>query len=135
MNKISKHLSYGEVVCKCGCGFGLAPDEFSPKMASLFEYVRAYACLKLDVNDCPIEITSGCRCEKHNEEVGGAFDSYHKRGEAVDTHPPLGLSVDAWYDLVSEAVGDFGAVISYAGKNIVHFDCRGVGYRKDGHRG
>jgi len=32
-------------------------------------------------------VTSGCRCEKHNREVGGAKNSYHLRGMAADTMP------------------------------------------------
>jgi len=32
----------------------------------------------------PIIVTSGCRCKKHNQNVGGAENSYHLSGKALD---------------------------------------------------
>lgn len=32
----------------------------------------------------PIKITSGFRCESHNEAVGGVLDSQHPKGRAAD---------------------------------------------------
>ena len=32
----------------------------------------------------PLTITSGCRCTKHNAEVGGVQGSRHKLGKAAD---------------------------------------------------
>ena len=35
----------------------------------------------------PIRITSGFRCQRHNLDVGGKFQSYHKIGAAMDIQP------------------------------------------------
>jgi len=32
----------------------------------------------------PVTVTSGCRCEAHNKDVGGVPGSKHVLGEAVD---------------------------------------------------
>lgn len=32
----------------------------------------------------PLKVNSGFRCFKHNEKIGGATNSYHKKGLAVD---------------------------------------------------
>jgi len=136
MKKVSEHLSYAETACHCnhGCLFGLAPGGAHPSMVALFETVRAALSLERG-HDCPIEIISWCRCKEHNAEVGGAPHSYHLKGMAVDTLPPDGMTTDEWYDWLDRFVGKAGGVISYIDKNIVHFDCRGTDYRKDGHRG
>lgn len=61
-----------EVACKCGCGF--MPTEYALwKLQELrYEY------------NAPLVITSGARCYAHNLAVGGARESYHKKGEAFD---------------------------------------------------
>lgn len=136
MNKISEHLSYGEVVCKCGCGFGLAPDEFSLKCALLFERLR-HAVSEILHKDTPLRIISGCRCKKHNATIPGAApESYHTKGMALDISTPDGLSVDEFYNIACQEIGDSGGVQSYPEPDShIHIDCRGWRYRKDGHRG
>jgi len=34
--------------------------------------------------DRPVRITSGCRCVRHNQSVGGSHRSQHKKGRAAD---------------------------------------------------
>ncbi|KMQ73774.1 D-Ala-D-Ala carboxypeptidase family metallohydrolase [Marinobacter subterrani] len=50
--------------------------------------------------NAPITITSGCRCESHNANVGGSPNSQHLRGRAADIQvegvdPPL---VSQWLE-------------------------------------
>ena len=42
--------------------------------------------------DIKIKITSGCRCEKRNEEEGGSDTSYHKDGKASDFYVYDGMT-------------------------------------------
>jgi len=37
--------------------------------------------------ECPLIVTSGYRTKAHNKKVGGAKDSYHMKGLAVDIKP------------------------------------------------
>lgn len=77
----------------------------------------------------PIVITSGYRCERLNKLVGGAINSEHTKGYAVDIHVP-GMSVKdlfiyivnsglKWTQLIEEHSGNSTWVhISYNRKNL-----------------
>lgn len=65
-----------ELACKC-CGHLRVNYSALDKLQQARTYWRA-----------PLKITSGYRCAKHNERVGGAKDSFHMRGMAFDIHNP-----------------------------------------------
>ena len=69
----SKHFKRSEFACKCGCGF----DTIDTELLDILNDLRAHF-------DRPIVISSGCRCETHNEKEGGASNSQHLYGRAVD---------------------------------------------------
>jgi len=74
----------------------------------------------------PLIITSGYRSPSKNREVGGASNSYHLRGEAVDVSIK-GFSPSMLYRLVKGAfVVGFGGIILYP--SHVHLDIRGFEY-------
>ncbi|MGB2335684.1 MAG: D-Ala-D-Ala carboxypeptidase family metallohydrolase [Alcanivorax sp.] len=73
MGDLSKHFSRYEFACKCGCGY----DTVDAELLRVLEDVRE------QFNE-PITITSGCRCKRHNVDVGGAFNSQHLYGRAAD---------------------------------------------------
>ena len=73
MIKISEHFTRHEFSCKCGCGF----DTVDIALSQLVQRVR-------DHFDKPVIITSGCRCVRHNEYVGGTHNSQHLFGRAAD---------------------------------------------------
>lgn len=77
MGDLSKHFNKAEFACRCGCGFGLRDGDISPALVERLEEIRAHF-------GKPINILSGCRCEKHNAKVGGAKFSQHKLGTAAD---------------------------------------------------
>lgn len=68
------HFTQSEFACKCGCGF----DDISHRLVQILEDIRAH------FGDNPTIITSGCRCAKHNAEVGGVAGSRHVLGKASD---------------------------------------------------
>ena len=70
---ISQHFSRKEFACKCGCGFSAVDIELLAVLENVREYFRQ-----------PVNINSACRCEKHNEEVGGKLGSFHLKGMACD---------------------------------------------------
>lgn len=65
-----------ELACKC-CGH------------LVLHYDAMAALQKLrDLWKSPITVTSGTRCAKHNNRVGGAKSSLHLTGRAFDLHMP-----------------------------------------------
>lgn len=65
-----------EFYCKCGkCGLGYA--NMDHRMLQRLETARALAGI-------PFVITSSIRCKEHNTRVGGASQSAHVTGHAVD---------------------------------------------------
>ena len=63
-----------EFACKCGCGF----DDINHRLVQILEDIRSH------FGGHPVIITSGCRCPKHNAEVGGVQGSRHVLGKAAD---------------------------------------------------
>lgn len=59
--------------CRCGCGL----DNVSPELVRRVNMAR-------HLSGVPFAIMSCCRCRERNIAVGGAENSAHLRGEAVD---------------------------------------------------
>lgn len=66
--------------CPDGCGL----TEFDMRLEIIEK------CIQLE-KVIPMTITSGIRCPKHNKEVGGAENSLHLHGMAIDFVPLLGV--------------------------------------------
>lgn len=73
MGDLTKNLSRHEFACKCGCGFDTVDVETLEVIQSVCDHFN-----------CKVLITSGCRCEAHNAEVGGSKNSQHLLGRAAD---------------------------------------------------
>jgi uncharacterized protein YcbK (DUF882 family) len=95
-----------EFACPC-CG-GLPTEGFM----NLIDKTRAMA-------QTPFVITSGFRCQKHNERVGGVKDSAHTKGVAVDIK--VGAS-QARYRVIRGAIAAGFTRIGIA-KTFIHIDC------------
>ena len=67
-----KYFKESEFECKCGCGKTVT-QEVKDKAESAREFLGA-----------PMIISSGARCFKHNRDEGGAPNSTHLTGEAID---------------------------------------------------
>lgn len=95
-----------EESCRCcGCG-GLVPD-FREKLNKAREMAGV-----------PFILTSAFRCEKHNREVGGAENSAHLAGLAVDIK-----CTDAWTRFkVIHALLSVGFQRIGIGRTFVHVD-------------
>lgn len=74
MGDISKNFSRHEFACHGGCGF----DTVDVELIMLAEEVR-----KINGNK-PIMPNSGCRCQRHNKDIGGNKYSMHLTGKAAD---------------------------------------------------
>lgn len=68
----SNYFSVKEVSCRCGCGATIKLE----MLDKLNDIRKLYGK--------PISLTCGARCPTHNAKIGGAKNSAHISGEAVD---------------------------------------------------
>lgn len=68
------HFKQSEFACKDHCGF----SNENLKVVEILEGIRSHFGNK------PVIVTSGCRCVKRNNKVGGIKGSKHLSGEACD---------------------------------------------------
>lgn len=73
MAKVPLYFTEKELTCRCGCGFLRIDEDFLIRM-TLARHLAGF----------PFPITSWCRCEDHNEAVGGTLGSSHLFGFAAD---------------------------------------------------
>lgn len=112
---LSENFSTDELECSC-CHKLI----FDANLIRLLQRLRNY------VNK-PVNVTSGYRCEKHNDDVGGVKNSYHAQGKAADIYVD-GMSVD---DLAQLCIlCGFMGVGLYRKQKFVHVDVRDI--PKDG---
>jgi len=105
---LSPHFRRREFACRCGCGFD-AVD---------MELVEGLEALRERIGGKPIIVASGCRCPKHNKEIGGAKRSKHMEGKAADI-VVLGMSGP---ELARAARGVFNGI--GVGVTFIHVDVR-----------
>lgn len=113
MSKLSENFDSIEFQCKC-CG-KLSELGVNPHLIELLQAIRE----KLGKS---ISITSGYRCEKHNEGVGGAKHSQHCLGTAAD----IQVAGMAAHEVHEYLASHFGVRCKGLGKypNWTHVDVR-----------
>lgn len=108
---MANYFSRKELECKC-CGVCLISDDLLGRL----NHAREIAGI-------PFIITSGYRCQKHNDFVGGVPTSAHTKGLAVDiafkNSNQCFKIVRALYDAGFKRIG-----INFA-KSFVHCDVDG----------
>lgn len=81
--QLSKHFKRKEFACQCGCGF----DTVDALLIAVLEDIRKHFGQY-------VIILSGCRCKRHNQDVGGREFSFHLKAKAADfcvAHVPAPL--------------------------------------------
>lgn len=109
MARLSKNFTSEEFACKCGCGY----DTPNPELIRMLQIAR-------DLYGKPMTITSGCRCIKHNRNVGGAANSAHIQGKAVDIATPTGA--DRYLIITSLMAAGFRRIGINFKQRFVHAD-------------
>lgn len=115
-NPLSDNFNAKEFTCGCAglrCNFTLIHSMLvRPLQALRFRAER------------PLHITSGFRCQEHNEAEGGASNSYHVKGMAAD------FTCADLEDVFAMITSDdylrkrFKGVGYYRMKNFIHVDVR-----------
>jgi uncharacterized protein YcbK (DUF882 family) len=115
----SPHLSWKELGCHDG---SIYPYEWRENraivLAEAFELIR-YSC-----GNHPITILSAYRTPSYNKSVGGAKNSQHIQGRAIDLRPPSHLSVNEFYSIIRKLApaSNIRGIGKY--KTFVHVDTR-----------
>jgi len=115
MGDVSVNFSRSEFACKCGCGF----EVVDVQLLKLLEIIRKRY-------NSPIKINSACRCEPHNESVGGAKGSKHKLGIAADI-VVKGVTPSEVFRFVDKFMPNSYGVKAY--KPFTHVDVRKTKWR------
>ena len=106
-----KYFSPGEFDCKCGCD---CATQVEPALLRLADQVREHF-------DAPCVVSSGIRCQKHNQAVGGVSGSRHLSGKAMDFRIKSRTAVETLAYVQSLP----GVRYAYAiDKNYVHMDVK-----------
>lgn len=118
---MSKHFEDWEFEChgqNC-CGHSRPIES---RLIEGLEQLRAMLNERHTETEVCLRISSGFRCRKYNDEIGGAGDSYHCRGMASDV-VPLGATIGE-VALVAGMVEVFrvGGIGLY--DDFVHLDVR-----------
>jgi hypothetical protein len=118
--KLSPHFDYKEVGCKDGTPY--PPEWYNNRLIPLIEVAEVirHAC-----GDKPIEILSAFRTPSWNKKIGGAPNSQHLLGRALDLRPPEGISVSDFYKTIRGLTDTFvqiGGLGRYP--TFVHVDIR-----------
>lgn len=108
--KLTDNFNFREFQCR-HCGQVKIDSKLVERLQALRQRLGA-----------PVVITSAFRCVEHNRNVGGAPNSYHVQGLAVDIAvAPTGLSVEA----LTKVCQEFGfSVGAYPDNGFVHVDLR-----------
>jgi uncharacterized protein YcbK (DUF882 family) len=108
---LTKDFARAEFACQCGCGF----DQVSLVLVEALQKLR-------DEIGQPVAVISGCRCERHNADVGGAKLSLHLVGKAADVRVP-GMMAREIYRAAAGITAIRGLGVSDE-RNFVHLDVR-----------
>jgi uncharacterized protein YcbK (DUF882 family) len=113
------HFDPEEIRCQCqGKYCNGFPHKMQPLVMQIAERARQWS-------GHPIQVISGLRCETHNRNEKGVWNSQHMYGEALDVYfygvtPRAAL---AWL----QAQPDVRYAYPIDGSNNIHFDIERVG--------
>ena len=102
------YFKAAEFNCKCGCGLNNARGDLMTRLNQA-----------RDAAGIPFGISSGSRCEKNNRLSGGAPDSAHLEGWAVDIQC---VSSMPRYKIITALIAAGFTRIGIS-KSFIHADC------------
>jgi len=116
----SPHLSWAKLACKDGTPYPqtFIDDGRCAILADLFEEIR-------ELVHAPLVILSAYRTPAHNRAIGGAPNSQHVQGRALDLRPPAGVTpADFYAAILAARLPTLGGIGVY--RTFVHVDVRAI---------
>lgn len=102
--RITPHFTWEEARCKCGSCTGWGGNAIESEIRETAEWAEE---VRKALGNVPMRINSWYRCRAHNQQIGGAPNSQHLLGKAIDfsvkTLSPRTVQVTLrprWPDLV-----------------------------------
>jgi uncharacterized protein YcbK (DUF882 family) len=106
---IAPHFNLSEFSCPC-CNLVMLHPKLLVKLIELRKILER-----------PVYITSGYRCPRYNQKIGGVVNSYHCIGLAADIKVK-DINLIELLDYAEEI--DFNGIGFYEKKNFLHLDVR-----------
>lgn len=97
--RISPHLTWEELACHDGTFYPASWMDRASDLAQVFEDVR------IEAGNYPLLVTSAYRTKSWNKKVGGARNSQHLYGRALDLVPIRGVSVEKLFEAAKRVAG------------------------------
>jgi uncharacterized protein YcbK (DUF882 family) len=115
----SLHITWKDLACKDGSPYPIQfiLDGTMTELVVMFEKIRAIWGL-------PIIINSAYRTVTYNKTVGGAKNSQHLLGRALDLQPPKGVSVESFHSHIRVRAIELGVWGLGKYPTFVHVDIR-----------
>lgn len=119
------HLTWKEMGCHDGTDY---PQEWRDNRA--IQLAEAFELIRMRCGNKPITVLSCYRTPTYNAKVGGAKNSQHCQGRAIDLRPPAHLSLNEFYSIIRAIAktSQIRGIGKY--KTFVHVDVRPA---PDGH--
>jgi hypothetical protein len=124
--RVSPHITWKELGCKDGTPYPAKWTDRAIVLAAEFERIR------VECGGLPITIGSAYRTPSHNKAIGGAVQSQHLQGRALDLYPPAGMTVERFYAVIRTIAGHADSEIRGLGRypTFVHIDIRPIAHSK-----
>jgi uncharacterized protein YcbK (DUF882 family) len=122
----SKHLTWKEMACKDGTPY---PTEW--RVTRAIELAEIFEVIRMSFGSKPIIILSAYRTPSWNKKIGGARNSQHLEGRALDISPPDGVTASEFYKVIKEMAPSLHIHGLGKYKTFVHIDTRpttGIAY-------
>lgn len=116
----SLHINWTELACKDGTPYPakFVSDGRVIELIVMFERIRQHFGSK------PLVINSAYRTKAYNKSIGGAPDSQHLHGKALDLQPPKRVSVTTFYEELKQNASWMGIRGLGKYKTFCHVDIR-----------
>lgn len=103
MGNLTDNISRWETTCKCGCSFDVVDYELLKVVQDTADFFKD----KHKSNKVKIIIKSGNRCVNHNRDVGGAVNSQHLTGKALDFILETSDEDGTWFRVSTEDLASY----------------------------
>lgn len=121
MTSPSAHLSWSELACKDAAK---TPYPLEWRATRAVQLARVFEDIRRACGNVPLTVLSAYRSPAHNRAIGGARNSQHVEGRALDLVPPAGWTVERFATLIKAHADTWGLGGVGVYGTFVHVDIR-----------